>query len=313
MYKTLINKKRMQKTPWFHEEQVDVMLNYLPLRDVLTQGIKATVKNKALPDPAGLCTPCLVTLPLSLFLSLPRRLGPIKAGLTCLLSLSCRRRSSRGYPLDPAEAGPRQLGFSGGIIVKESSCQCRRHKRCGFDPWVGKISWSRKWQPVFNILAWEIPWTEEPGVYGPWCHKEPDVIECMCMHSHAHAHTHTMGWPKSSFGFFHKMSQKNLNKIFCQPTSLLIILCNVILLISFITSFTVSNDHSYLHVYFLSVYDLPFSTTCQFFGWQNSACFIHWVPAVLSTFPDPWSILFAEQRNDVMSVKRMHSKKRKAP
>ena len=22
---------------------------------------------------------------------------------------------------------------------KESPCQCRRHKRCGFNPWVGKI------------------------------------------------------------------------------------------------------------------------------------------------------------------------------
>ena len=28
---------------------------------------------------------------------------------------------------------------------KESSCQCRR---LGFDPWVGKISWRRKWQPT---------------------------------------------------------------------------------------------------------------------------------------------------------------------
>ena len=32
---------------------------------------------------------------------------------------------------------------------KESGCQCRRHRRCEFDPWVGKIPW--KWQctPVF--------------------------------------------------------------------------------------------------------------------------------------------------------------------
>ena len=28
---------------------------------------------------------------------------------------------------------------------KDSACSCRRH---GFDPWVGKIPWSRKWQPV---------------------------------------------------------------------------------------------------------------------------------------------------------------------
>ena len=30
---------------------------------------------------------------------------------------------------------------------KESACQCRRLKRCGFDPWVSKIPWRRKWQP----------------------------------------------------------------------------------------------------------------------------------------------------------------------
>ena len=33
-------------------------------------------------------------------------------------------------------------------VGKESACQCRRHKRHGFNPWVGKISWSRKWKPI---------------------------------------------------------------------------------------------------------------------------------------------------------------------
>ena len=28
---------------------------------------------------------------------------------------------------------------------KEFVCQCRK---CGFDPWVGKIPWRRKWQPM---------------------------------------------------------------------------------------------------------------------------------------------------------------------
>ena len=31
---------------------------------------------------------------------------------------------------------------------KEFVCQCRRHKRYGFDPWVEKIPWSRKWHPL---------------------------------------------------------------------------------------------------------------------------------------------------------------------
>ena len=28
-----------------------------------------------------------------------------------------------------------------------------------------------------SILAWEIPWTEEPGSYSPWGHKELDSTE----------------------------------------------------------------------------------------------------------------------------------------
>ena len=28
-----------------------------------------------------------------------------------------------------------------------------------------------------SILAWEIAWTEEPGVYSPWGHKESDTTE----------------------------------------------------------------------------------------------------------------------------------------
>ena len=35
----------------------------------------------------------------------------------------------------------RYLGFPGGSVIKEPTCQC---KRCGFDPWVVKIPWWRK-------------------------------------------------------------------------------------------------------------------------------------------------------------------------
>ena len=56
------------------------------------------------------------------------------------------------------------MDFPGGASGKEPACQCRRHKRPRFNPWVGKIPWRRTRQPtpVF-ILAWRIPWTEEPG------------------------------------------------------------------------------------------------------------------------------------------------------
>ena len=39
-------------------------------------------------------------------------------------------------------------GFPGDTSGKEPSCQRKRHKRCHFDPWVGKIPCRRAWQPT---------------------------------------------------------------------------------------------------------------------------------------------------------------------
>ena len=33
----------------------------------------------------------------------------------------------------------RHMGFPDGASGKEPTCQCKRHKRRRFDPWVGKI------------------------------------------------------------------------------------------------------------------------------------------------------------------------------
>ena len=47
------------------------------------------------------------------------------------------------------------LGFLHGTRGKEPACQYRRHKRCGFHPWVGKIPWRRVWQPTPIFLPGE--------------------------------------------------------------------------------------------------------------------------------------------------------------
>ena len=39
----------------------------------------------------------------------------------------------------------------------------QRRRRGGFHPWVRKIPWRRKWQPISSILVWKIPSTEKPG------------------------------------------------------------------------------------------------------------------------------------------------------
>jgi len=41
--------------------------------------------------------------------------------------------------------------------------QCRRPRRQGFDPWVGKIPWQEEVATHSRILAWKIPRTEDPG------------------------------------------------------------------------------------------------------------------------------------------------------
>ena len=35
-----------------------------------------------------------------------------------------------------------------------------------------------------SFLVWRIPWTEEPGGYSPWGHKELDMTEQLSTHTH---------------------------------------------------------------------------------------------------------------------------------
>ena len=42
------------------------------------------------------------------------------------------------------------------VLVEKSTCQCKRQKRCGFDPLVGKIPCSREWQPTPVFLPGKI-------------------------------------------------------------------------------------------------------------------------------------------------------------
>ena len=45
---------------------------------------------------------------------------------------------------------------------KESACQCRRWKGCGFDPGSGRFP-GEEMATHSSILAWKIPWIEKPG------------------------------------------------------------------------------------------------------------------------------------------------------
>ena len=60
----------------------------------------------------------------------------------CSIAIAC------SFPCDILLPSHVHIGLRRWLSVKESAYQCRRH---GFDPWVGKIPWSSKWQstPVF--------------------------------------------------------------------------------------------------------------------------------------------------------------------
>ena len=70
---------------------------------------------------------------------------------------------------------------------KEPTCQCRRHKRPGFNPWDGKISRRRAWQPTPAFLPGEPHGQKSLVGTSPWGHKETDTTE-------AGTHAHTGSW-----------------------------------------------------------------------------------------------------------------------
>ena len=88
-------------------------------------------------------------------------------------------------------------GFPGGTSDKESTCQCRRHKRLGFDPWVRKIPWRRAWQPTPAFLPGESHGQRSLAGYILEGCKKLDMTKvtcmhaCACVHTHTHTHTHT--------------------------------------------------------------------------------------------------------------------------
>ena len=60
---------------------------------------------------------------------------------------------------------------------QKPTCQCRRHRRCRFHPWVGKIPWSRKWQPTPVLLPGESHGQRNLAGYSPWGCKESNLTE----------------------------------------------------------------------------------------------------------------------------------------
>ena len=106
----------------------------------------------------------------------------------CVISLVCEIKKPQTHK-NGEQIGDYQRqrveGWGKGMKVfkrwlkgKESTCQCRRCRRSGFNPWVQKIPLSREWQltPVF--------WPRK-------FHGQRSLAGQTGLSTHTHTHTHT--------------------------------------------------------------------------------------------------------------------------
>ena len=66
--------------------------------------------------------------------------------------IECSTLTAWSFRIWNSSAGitsPLLVLFLGGSVGKAVACQCKRH---GFNPWVRKIPWRRKWQPTLVFL-----------------------------------------------------------------------------------------------------------------------------------------------------------------
>ena len=80
---------------------------------------------------------------------------------------------AKSYSFFPLQAE----GFPGGTGDKEPACQRRRCKRRGFDPWVRKIPWRRKWQSTPVFLPGKFHEQRSLAGYSPCGRKELDMAK----------------------------------------------------------------------------------------------------------------------------------------
>jgi len=58
----------------------------------------------------------------------------------------------------------------------------QRHERCGFNPWVGKSLWRRKWEPTPVFLPGKSHGQRSLEGYSSWGSKESDMTEQLSAH-----------------------------------------------------------------------------------------------------------------------------------
>ena len=70
------------------------------------------------------------------------------------------------------------MGFPADAVVKNLPANAGdTGDMDGFDPWIGKISWTGKWQPAPVFLLGKFQGQMNLVHYHPWGHKVSDTTE----------------------------------------------------------------------------------------------------------------------------------------
>ena len=67
-------------------------------------------------------------------------------------------------------------------------------KRCGFDCWVGKTPWNRKWQPTPVLLLGKFHGQRSLAGYSPWGYKELSTTEQLSTNAQNRAGQQPQTW-----------------------------------------------------------------------------------------------------------------------
>ena len=116
-----------------------------------------------------------------------------------------------------SKPGVTESPFPGGTSGKDPTCQRRRHKRGGFDPWVGKIPCRRARQSTPVFLPGESHGQGSLAGYSPWRLQESTQLKQLSRH---------LGWElpgvfQLSYFFFIGKTLSNINhsRILYDPPS----------------------------------------------------------------------------------------------
>ena len=94
------------------------------------------------------------------------------------------------------------IGLPRWLSGKESACQCRKHRRHGFDPQVGKIPWRRKWQPAPVFSPSKLHGQRSLVGYSPWGCKKSGTTERLTTQPHIEVYIRSVESPGSTKSTF---------------------------------------------------------------------------------------------------------------